>query len=253
MLAKKIKMKRIAKAIFSIALILLSFNASSQNKKVAVVTFYANKMVEFNDLGGGLDFLLQDVMKLRDDPNFNLNPMLEKYHNNFFNEYAKAFPFELLPENSVVGAEKYKNFIPKYEIKNYDANNYLVYDQYKYVYEGFMGQANEEGLAKMFAEEADGVMFVSINFAFEKGFGIGGTASVKMRAITRIALYNKKGEKVFAINESERSKKTGVMVGGVPVIKPEKILPMCESALDELMKDLQKRVKKIADKADKDL
>jgi hypothetical protein len=36
--------------------------------------------------------------------------------------------------------------------------------------------------------EADGVLFVNIDFAFEKRFGIGKTMSIKMRANTRIAL-----------------------------------------------------------------
>ena len=226
-------------------LVLISLQTFAQKKKVAVVTFYVNKMVEFNDLGTGYDFLLQDILKLRDDPNFNLAPLLKNYHDDFFNDYSKAFPFELLSENEVLNNDVYKNFTPKYDLKDYDAANYLVYDGYKYIYDGFMGKDNEVEMAKMFADKADGVMFVTINFAFEKGFGIGGTTTVKMRANTRIALYNKLGEKVFAFTENERSKRTGVMVGGVPVIKPEKVLPMCESALTELMGDLQKRISKI--------
>jgi S-adenosylmethionine synthetase len=72
-----------------------------------------------------------------------------------------------------------------------------------------------------------------------------------MRAFARIALYDKTGKKVFAISEGENSKKTSVMVGGIPVMKTEKILPMCESALQQLMKDLEKRLPKVIKKADK--
>jgi hypothetical protein len=235
--------------------VLLTFLTTTygQKKKVAVVTFYANKMVEFKELGIGSEELIKDILDLRDNPDFNLSPLLEKYHSNFFNEYATAFPFELLDEASVVGSEKYQNFQPKYNLSDYEANNYLNYNQYKYIYEGFAGKYNEEGIAKLFADEADGVLFVNIDFAFEKGFGVGKTMSIKMRATTRIALYNKKGEKVFAFSESERSKKTGVMVGGIPVVNPEKILPMCESALEELMGDLKKRLTKIIDKSQKKL
>ena len=232
-----------------IALFASSF-AVAQKKKVAVFTFYANKMVEFNELGAGFDFLLQDILQLRDDPNFNLTPILNTYHDNFFNDYSKEFPFELLPESEVLNNADYQDFTPKFDVKNYDAANYLMHGNYKYIYEGFMGQANEVAMAKMFADKADGVMFVYVNFAFEKGFGIGSTMTIKMRATTRVALYNKTGEKVFAFYENERSKKTGVMVGGVPVVKPEKILPMCESALQELMGDLRKRIAKIVKKSD---
>lgn len=223
----------------------------SQKKKVAVVTFCANKMVEFKELEIGSEELLKNVLNLRDDPNFNLTPLLAKYHNNFFNEYATAFPFDLIPETEVVDSEKYKSYVPKVLGVNQaeDNNNYLPYGNYKYMYEGIGGKNNEEAMAKMFADQADGVLFVYIDFAFEKGFGIGKTMTIKIRATTRIGLYNKKGEKVYAFSESERSKKTGVMVGGIPVVKPEKILPMCESALEELMGDLKKRLTKLVSKA----
>ncbi|MFY8186409.1 MAG: hypothetical protein ACOVLC_00475 [Flavobacterium sp.] len=241
----------------SFLLFLCSFMAFStlqaQNKKVAVVTFYANTVVGFEELGIGNEELLKNVLELRDNPDFNLTPLLKTYHDNFFNEYSKALPFDLVPEKEILESEAYKSFVPKFELNKYDARDYLVYDGYKYIYEGFMGQANEEGLAKLLADKVDGILFVNIDFAFEKGFGVGGTMSIKMRATTRIALYNKKGEKVFAFSENERSKKTGVMVGGIPVISPEKILPMCESALDELMKDLQKRLDKIVKKTNKKL
>ena len=239
------------KKLVTLCLLILTFStAIAQKKKVAVVTFYANKMVEFNELGAGFDFLLQDILQLRDDPNFNLTPILNTYHDNFFNDYSKEFPFELLPESEVLSNTEYQNFTPKFDVKNYDAANFLMHSNYKYIYEGFMGQANEVAMAKMFADKADGVMFVYVNFAFEKGFGIGSTMTIKMRATTRVALYNKSGEKVFAFYENERSKKTGVMVGGVPVVKPEKILPMCESALQELMGDLRKRIAKIVKKSE---
>ena len=236
--------------ILCFALLVISQLSFSQKKKIAVVTFYANKMVAFDDLGVGLDFLLSDVLNLRDNPNFNLNPILNQYHDNFFNNYSKELPFELLPENEVLNNAAYQAFQPKFDLSKYDAKNYLMFDKYKYIYEGLGGQANEVAIAKLFADKADGVMFVNIDFALEKGFGVGNTATVKMRATTRMALYNKTGEKVFAFSESERSKKTSVMVSGLPIITPEKILPMCESALTELMGDLGKRIAKIVKKTE---
>ncbi|WP_396159776.1 hypothetical protein [Flavobacterium sp.] len=236
--------------ILYLALLVISQLGFSQKKKIAVVTFYANKMVAFDDLGVGLDFLLRDVLNLRDNPNFNLNPILNQYHDNFFNNYSKELPFELISENEVLNNAAYQAFQPKFDLSKYEAKNYLMFDKYKYIYEGLGGQANEVAIAKLFADKADGVMFVNIDFALEKGFGVGSTATVKMRATTRMALYNKTGEKVFAFSESERSKKTSVMVSGLPIITPEKILPMCESALTELMGDLGKRIAKIVKKTE---
>lgn len=232
------------------AILFVSQLGFSQKKKIAVVTFYANKMVSFEDLDIGADFILRDILNLRDNPNFNLSPILEQYHNNFFTTYAKELPFDLLPESEVLNHAGYQAFQPKFDLSKYDAKNYLMYDKYKYIYEGLGGQANEVAIAKLFADKVDGVLFVNIDFGLEKGFGVGSTATVKMRATTRMALYNKSGAKVFAFSESERSKKTTVMVKGIPVLSPEKILPMCESALTELMGDLSKRIAKIVKKSE---
>lgn len=241
-------MKKIKLLCF--AILLVSQLGFSQKKKIAVVTFYANKMVGFDELGIGSELLLKEVLNLRDDPNFNLTPLLEQYHSNFFNTYSKELPFDLLPENEVLDNPSYQAFEPKFDLSKFQARDFLMYNKYKYIYEGLGGQANEVAVAKLFADKADGVLFVNIDFALEKGFGIGGTATVKMRATTRMALYNKSGAKVFAFSESERSKKTSVMVGGIPVMSPEKILPMCESALTELMGDLSKRIAKITKKSE---
>ncbi|AXG68563.1 hypothetical protein KORDIASMS9_00778 [Kordia sp. SMS9] len=235
-----------------LALIFFTTLSFSQDKKVAVVSFYTDKTIGFSDLGIGSEELITRVANLRNNPDFNLTPILEKFHKTFFDEYSKKLPFQLLPEAEVLNDEAYKNFVPKLEGTEAELSRYIVYDGYKYIYEGILGKANEEGAAKLFSE-ADGVLFIEIHFSLVKGFGIGKTATIKMRANYRMALYNKEGKKVFAINEAARSKKTTVMVKGIPVLSPKKILPMCESAMDKLMKHLDKKLKKIAKKADKKL
>ncbi len=217
-------------------------------KKVAVVTFYANKMVDLSDVGLSGVAAIAD---LKNDPDFNLAPLLQQYHDKFFNDYAKKFPFELVDETLVTGNAEYHTFQPTFLGMKQDMSDFQLYPGYEAVDPTWSG-ANVNGMLKLFPD-VDGVMFVYVNFAMVKGFGLGGTASTKMRAFTHIALYNKKGDKVFVINENANSSKTGVMVGGVPVMKPEKVLPMCESALKELMEDLDKRMQKIIDKSGKKL
>lgn len=244
----------------NVFLVLLSFSVSTvfyaQNKtekKVAVVSFSTDKTVDVTDLGlNGVKMVADKILDLKNDPNFNLAPILEKYHAAFFESYAKKFPFALLPEAEVINNQAYKDFQPKLgEKENETAFSLLNYPGYKEIYEGMFGKSNEEGIATIFKEHADGVIMTRIHFSLIKGFGIGGTATVKMQVFARIALYDKTGKKVWVINESEQSKKTGVMVGGIPVLEPKKILPMCESALEELMKDLDKRIEKIVKKSEK--
>ena len=233
------------KKVLLILTVLFALNSYSQKKKVAVVAFYTDKTIDLSDLGlNGL----AAVADLGNNPDFNLTPILEKYHNAFFNIYSKQFPFDIIPENEVTQKQEYIDFSPKFA-KEGDAGKTIInYPGYKYIYEGTNGSANEEGTATIFKEVADGVLFTEIHFALQKGFAVGGTATVKMKAYARISLYDKTGKKVFAINEGANSKKTGVIVSGIPVLTPEKVLPMCESALDELLKDLDERVNKIVKK-----
>jgi hypothetical protein len=74
-----------------------------------------------------------------------------------------------------------------------------------------------------------------------------------MKAYVRMKLWNKQGDKVLAVNESANSDKTVAIVGGVPVIKVEKILPLCEDAATQVVADLKKRIPKMTAKVDKKL
>ena len=238
------------KKLVLIFIVLASFQLQAQDKKVAVVSFSTNKVIGVSDLElNDLKILADKIFDLQNDPNFNLSPVLEKYHTAFFDKYSKNFPFQLLAEENVINNQAYIDFQPKFPDTDTSVNGIINYDGYKYIYEGIIGKYNEEGMAKLFSNEADGVLFTNIYFGLVKGFGIGSNATVKMRAFVRIALYDKTGKKVWVINEAENSKKTTVMVKGIPVLDPKKITPMCESALDELMKDLDKRLKKITKKS----
>ncbi|QSW87839.1 hypothetical protein J0383_16360 [Flavobacterium endoglycinae] len=236
------------KRILLILTVLFALTGYSQKKKVAVVSFYTDKTIDLSELGlNGL----AAIADLGNNPNFNLSPILEKYHNAFFNDYSKKFPFELLPETDVTQKPEYIAFTPKFAREGGENGTIINYPGYKYIYEGINGSANEEASAQIFKDVADGVLFTEIHFAVVKGFAVGGTGTVKMKAYARIALYDKTGKKVFAFSEGATSKKTGAIVGGVPVLSLEKVLPMCESALEELLKDLDEKIEKIVKKSDK--
>ena len=104
-------------------------------------------------------------------------------------------------------------------------------------------------MVKMF-DGSDGVMFVSMGYDFVKK-PIPFTAGV--RAYVKIKVWNKEGKKVFSINEYGTSKKTVAMVGGIPIMKTETLLPLCESASEKLVADLGKKIKKVSAKAAKKL
>jgi hypothetical protein len=239
---KKLKIMLVA------ALLCTSITSFAQaRKKVAVVTFYADKAVNLDDVGMASASV---IANLANDPVFDLKPILQKYHEKFFTDYATKFPFDLVPETEVTGNTAYQAYKPALT-HNTVPQQFTVIDGYKAI-QDYAGHDNEDALLKIFPDY-DGIMFVYVTFGLKQGFGVGGTSTTKMQAFTRIIAFNKKGDKVFVINEHANSKKTGVMVGGIPVMTPEKVLPMCESALTELMEDLDKRIDKIIKKTAKNM
>jgi hypothetical protein len=99
-------------------------------------------------------------------------------------------------------------------------------------------------------KEVDGVMLVNIDYAFVKKM-VPFTAGIQ--AYVSIKLFDREGKKVFKIREFATSKESVGIVGGIPIMSPEKLLPLCENATQEVVEDLAKRLKKIAAKADKKL
>ena len=216
--------------------------AYAQDKKVAIVTFYADRKVTMQGLDDAANLL-----KLEQDTSFNLTPLLKNYHQQFIDDYSKNFLFQIVPEAEVLNNPGYKAYYPQRDNTTEYNYRFIPFPGYQIAY--FNGMHNRADLLKIFSQY-DGIMFVSIYFEFQPGFAINGMGTVKMKATTQIVLVNKNDEVVFRINADETSKKTGVLVGGIPAVEPSKVLPMCESALDELMKELDKKIPKIIKKSE---
>jgi len=248
-------MKKMTVLLLVCLLACINFNGHAQNKKVAVTTFWVSKHIGFEELGGAAG-LGAAIASLCDDPNFNLQPVLNNFHKTFFNEYAKNFPFDLMPEEDVLKREAYINYETRFKAdKDGDRKKvfqrYLTPEGYKPMLESLIKgeNSNSKQMLKIF-NDADGIMFVSMGYDFVKK-AVPFTAGV--RAFVRIKLWNKDGKKVFSINEYGTSKKSVGIVAGIPIMKAEKLLPLCESASEKLVADLNKRIKKVAKKAAKKL
>ena len=246
-------MKKITLFIFAL-IIFITQNIYAQ-KKVAVTSFWVSKHIGFEEIGGNAA-LVAAIASLSDDPNFNLQPVLDNFYKAFKDDYSKNFPFELLPEEDVINRQEYKDYEGRFnESKDSERHKlfqrYLTPEGYKPLVESlFKGEkSNQMQMLKMFSD-ADGVMFVSMGYDFIKK-PVPFTAGV--RAFVRIKLWNKEGKKVFTINEYGTSKKSVGIVGGIPLMKPDKLLPLCESASEKLVEDLSKKIGKVSKKAAKKL
>ena len=225
-------------------------------KKVAVTTFWVSKHIGFEQLGGNSVALAAAILSLSDDPNFNLQPVLDNFYNTFTKEYAEQFPFELMKEEDVIKTEAYQNYETRWgEGNDKDRNKlfqrYLTPEGYKPMMESLRNKgenSNTMQMIKMFPD-ADGIMFVTMGYNFIKK-PVPFTAGVQ--AYIKIKLWNKEAKRVFVIHEFGTSKKSVGIVGGIPLMKPDKLLS-CESASDKLVADLGKKIKKISKKAAKKL
>ena len=75
------KLKKVA-LLFTLA-ILATVNLNAQ-KKVAVVTFYVDKHISFDQIGGGAA-LVAAIGSLSENENFDLTSVLNNFHETFFN------------------------------------------------------------------------------------------------------------------------------------------------------------------------
>jgi hypothetical protein len=234
--------------LITVMLLTMAITGSyAQNKKVAVVSFYVSKQIDMSDFGS---LAQAAALKLCNDSAFNLKPLLYKFHDQFFSAYSKNFPFDLAPESEVFSNDAYKAFMPfesPTEGADYNVNFQTPYEGYKVIFK----LKEDESAKSMLAifNQDDGVMKVDITFTMLK-YGFNNMGVVRMMAYANIFLYNKNGDRVFWIHDNGKSKSVSPMVAGVPVMTPDKLLPMCESAMDEMMVQLDKDLPKMIKKAD---
>ena len=231
--------------------LILSINLFAQKKKVAVVTFYANKYIEADErLAGGAQ-LTAAISKLSKDDDFNLKPTLDKFHKAFFEEFAEEFPFELIEESDVLNNEDYKNYVRRDTSYNF-LNNSLSMEGYNLYDVSFVYKKDLEKMIEIF-DDVDGFMFVYISYKISPKISVGGMGTAGIAANITIKVWNKEAKKVFNIFEYEMSKKTVPLVAGIPVMKTKDILPACEDASDRLLEALRKKLPKMVKKVGKKL
>lgn len=244
------------KVILIISLLACIQAVNAQDKKVALTSFWVSKHIGFEQLGGSAE-LAASIASLSEDPSFNLQPVLDNFYKVFTEEYQKQFPFELLEESDVLEKPEYLAYEGRFnESEDEDRSKlfqrYLTPKTYKPLQESLFKteQSNQMQMVNMFKEVADGIMFVSMGYDFVKK-PIPFTAGIQ--AYIKIKIWNKEGKKVVAVHELGTSKKTVGIVAGIPIMKVEKLLPLCESASEKLVADLNKKIKKIVKKAGKKL
>ena len=253
------------KKIIVIALIFFSVITNAQVKNVAVVTFYVDKYVGANKIVAESRESTYEMTK-QDDPRFDLNPILIDFHETFMKKYVKEFPFELVPEEDVLSNPKYRAYKGLEGVENQDSINqineninarFISIEGYNVLLTGgnmLRSWRTEAHMIELLKDSnVDGVIFVSMHYAWEPKVSIGGMGKAGIRAFINIELFNKEAKKVFQLEEYATSKKGVALVSGTPILNYDKLLPMCENATELLLADISKKLPKLLKKVDKKL
>ncbi len=255
------------KKLFSITFIffLVATLTFGQKKKVAVVTFYVDKYINANKIEEGSREATYEKTK-EDDPRFDLRPILQDFHETFMKKYVKQFPFEIIPESEVINHPMYQAYKGLDGVEDQDEmdaleesinDRFIAIDGYNVLLTGgnmLRSWRTESHLVKILEDrDIDGVMFVSMSYAWEPKVAFGGLGNAGIRTYINMDLFDKEAKKVFKLEEFATSKKGVALVSGAPIFNYDKLLPMCASATDELLKDLNKKLPKYVKKVDKKL
>jgi len=236
-----------------------------QKKRVAVVTFYVDKYINADKI---VETSRASTYKktMEDDPRFDLRPILQNFHETFLKDYVKKFPFELIPEEEVLNHEMFKAYKGLDGIESQDSIDNLndaINDRFISI-EGYNVLLTGGNLLRSWRTEShlitiledidvDGVMFVYLHYAWEPKVAVGGLGNCGIRAYINMDLFNKESKKVFKLEEHATSKKGVALIQGAPIFNYDKLMPMCESATDKLLDDLNKEIPKLIKKVDKKL
>jgi hypothetical protein len=244
-------------------MLLLFVTGIAYGQKVALVTFYVDKYIDYQKATAETRSDYQE-RTLADDPDFDLRPLLQEFYDTFRKDFVKDFPFELVDEQIVIGSDMYKAYSGLEGIEDTDSvdiyreninDRFIAIDGYNVLLSGgnmLRSWRTESHLLKMFPD-ADGVMFVYLHYQFEPKVNIGGMGNAGMRAFINIDLFNKEAKKVFKMEEYATSKKSVPLINGVPIMTSQKILPLCANATERLLDDLDKELPKLVKKVDKKL
>lgn len=245
-------------AILGITL-LLPLLASAQEKRIAIVTFYVDKYINADKIVEEARAATYELTR-QDNPDFDLRPTLENFHETFINDYAKKFPFELVDESAVVNHPKYLayNGLDGLEgeiADDYRQDRFIAIDGYKVLLTGgnLLRSWRTEAHMNANLEDLgiDGVLFVALSYQWEPKIAIGGMGNAGIRAFIEMSLYDKDAKKVFSLKEYRNSKKGVALVNGAPVMDFRKLLPLCEDATNRLLEDMEKELPKLIKKVDK--
>ena len=212
--------------------------ASAQLNKAAMISVFGDRNLSDDPLETKV---YEAIMK---DTAFNLAPIVNKFDKAIREKFAPQFPFPFLSKEEVVGAAGYSDLV---QLTRWAKESWYTTPADKYVSIAAFGIADDtEAIKKSFEivqNGVDGVMIAFINFNIYSAGGFGPLAKKKVYAYVNLKIFNKEGKRIFKLKEKASSDEGVLSVAGI-ITDLGKVLPMINSAADNLLKDMEEKLPK---------
>jgi hypothetical protein len=225
-------MKIMKTIIFVFAFLFAAGIASAQINKCALISVFGDRNLSDNPLDTKI---YESLMK---DSSFNLTPIVNKFDQTIRESFLPQFPFPFLAKEEVVKSAGYYDLRA---LTKWAKDSWSTTSADLYIPIAAFGIADDtEAIKKSFEvvqQGVDGVMIAYINFNIYNAGGFGPMAKSKVYAYVNLKIFNKDGKRIFKVKERASSDMGVLAVGGI-ITDTKKVMPMIESAANNLMKDM---------------
>lgn len=167
---------------------------------VAVVSMSVDNHIDMSGFVGLITF----SKELAVSGELDLSVVTDTIRDKVFLEYATLFPFQLIDEQKVVGAEGYQNYRQQ-DSKAAIARNLMfqTYPGYQVLHPRKYNERKIMSLFDVLPSETDAVMFINTSYELKKQMASYGMGTAKVRANLDLFLINREGEVVMKAFKSD--------------------------------------------------
>jgi len=223
-------------------LILICSAASAQIQKGALISVFGDRNLSDDPM----ETKFYEV--LMKDTSFNLNPIVNKFDQTIREKFIPQFPFQFAAKEEVVNAPGYADLRT---LTRWANDQWYTTPAKQYIPIAAFGIADDtDAIKKSFEiiqQGVDGVMIAYINFNIYSAGGIGPMAKKKVYAYVNLKIFNKEGKRIFKLKERASSDEGVISVAGI-ITDIKKVMPMVNSAADNLLKDMEAKLPKSLNK-----
>ena len=225
-----------------VSLFIASTSLAIAQPTVGIYSFYLDKEVDFSLMQGFSDNSKEMIQTLVQDPEFNLEPLIQDFHEYFIGTAAPLLPIKLSPEETMLSSGVYQS------LENH--NKYEKTEMHQsatgYVQ---LGRSFDDSYLQLTSNQSlDGLMSVRLQFFVRKNM-----LKTVIQAQVTVTVWNDEGKKAWNYAEFGISKIGFTAVSGFVVSKQDEVMPMFESAMSNLKEKMSGNITSRAKNATKKL